>query len=112
MYLLGPFHAQASLVPFPELRSTVLITFHQEVLITWAFSRSLASWLMGLALALTKSKVTMENATVDPRRSAWGAESPHAATATSYRGQEGSATGETVGKTAIDSSCSQVPTVP
>ena len=40
LFTLGPFHTQATLVPFPELGWSILVLICQVALVTWTFSWS------------------------------------------------------------------------
>ena len=80
-------------MPFPDFRSFPHSDLSGNLHYLGLFLISpLGSW--GWSLFFTKTKVTMENTTVDPWASARKAKSPGAAATALYRHQEGCTTGE------------------
>ena len=98
---LGSFHTQESSVPFPELVWSILIPFHQVSSLPGPFP-GLTSWLTGLATFFYQTKS-------DYGECYWKlvrrAKHPGVATTALDKIKEDSTTGETVGKTAVASSC-------
>ena len=88
------------LFPLSSDIASLASSFSELFLITCAFSRTV-SWLTGVVATFLYQKVIIENATVDPWRSARRKNLPGMATTALYTGQEDSTTDKTVGETAV-----------